>query len=83
MAEKKPASKKTPAKAPSTSSGTGDYQTDAIFEFPPLDPGLIASIVGGYHPQPHATLGQHPVDGGFVIRTVRPLAATVTAVRAD
>jgi len=50
---------------------------------PELHPGLITSIVSGSHPQPHATLGQHAFDDGFVIRAVRPLAATVTAVRAD
>jgi 1,4-alpha-glucan branching enzyme len=50
---------------------------------PDLHPGLVSSIVEGSHPQPHATLGQHAVDGGFVIRAVRPLAKTVTAVRAD
>ena len=51
--------------------------------FPDLDPGLIASIVGGYHPQPHATLGPHAIEGGYVIRVVRPLAASVTAIQAD
>ncbi|NEM91586.1 1,4-alpha-glucan branching protein GlgB [Galbitalea soli] len=50
---------------------------------PALDPDHIASLVGGYHPQPHSTLGQHPVGDGFVIRVVRPLAKTVTAVRTD
>jgi 1,4-alpha-glucan branching enzyme len=50
---------------------------------PDLHPGLIASLVSGSHPQPHATLGQHPLDDGFVIRALRPLAASVTAVRAD
>ena len=50
---------------------------------PELHPGLITAIAGGSHPNPHETLGQHPVDGGFVIRALRPLAATVTAVRAD
>jgi 1,4-alpha-glucan branching enzyme len=50
---------------------------------PDLDPGLIVSITHGYHPQPHATLGPHATDGGFVIRVVRPLAASVTAVLAD
>jgi 1,4-alpha-glucan branching enzyme len=50
---------------------------------PALDPGLISSIVSGSHPDPHATLGQHAVKGGFVIRAVRPLAASVTALRAD
>jgi 1,4-alpha-glucan branching enzyme len=50
---------------------------------PELHPGLIAALVGGYHPQPHATLGQHPIDGGFAIRVIRPLAENVTAIRAD
>ncbi|MCU1508118.1 MAG: glgB [Glaciihabitans sp.] len=50
---------------------------------PELHPGLVAALVGGHHPQPHATLGQHEVGEGWVIRAVRPLAWTVTAVRAD
>ncbi|MET4582031.1 1,4-alpha-glucan branching enzyme [Conyzicola nivalis] len=50
---------------------------------PELHPGLIASIVGGSHPQPHTTLGQHPLGDGFVVRALRPLAAAVTAVQAD
>jgi 1,4-alpha-glucan branching enzyme len=50
---------------------------------PELQPGLIHSIVAGSHSDPHGTLGQHPVKGGFVIRAVRPLAASVTAVLAD
>jgi 1,4-alpha-glucan branching enzyme len=61
-------------------------------ELPPLDPGLIHSLVGGSHPQPHDWLGQHPLDdpahpsadsSGFVVRAVRPLAESVSAVRAD
>ena len=52
-------------------------------ELPELHPGLIASLVEGSHPRPHDTLGQHAVEGGFVIRAVRPLAWTVTAVQAD
>jgi 1,4-alpha-glucan branching enzyme len=52
-------------------------------QLPDLHPDHIAALVGGRHPQPHATLGQHPIDGGYVIRTIRPLAATVTAVRPD
>lgn len=50
---------------------------------PELHPDHIASLVGGSHPRPHDTLGQHPVEGGFVIRAVRPLASAVVAVRAD
>ncbi|QEO10534.1 1,4-alpha-glucan branching protein GlgB [Protaetiibacter larvae] len=50
---------------------------------PALDPGLVASLVEGRHPRPHDWLGAHPVAGGWVIRALRPLAKTVTAVRAD
>ncbi|HEV7948967.1 MAG TPA: 1,4-alpha-glucan branching protein GlgB, partial [Glaciihabitans sp.] len=50
---------------------------------PELNPGLIESLVTGVHPRPHDTLGQHEVSGGFVIRAVRPLAWTVTAVQDD
>ena len=55
----------------------------ALPDLPDLHPDHIAALVGGSHPQPHATLGQHPVDGGWVIRVVRPLASAVTAIRAD
>jgi 1,4-alpha-glucan branching enzyme len=51
----------------------------AAAALPTLHPGLIRSLVGGSHPQPHSTLGQHPVGKGWVIRVVRPLAKTVTA----
>jgi 1,4-alpha-glucan branching enzyme len=50
---------------------------------PLLHPDHIAALVAGAHPRPHDTLGQHPVDGGHVIRAIRPLAASVAAVRAD
>jgi 1,4-alpha-glucan branching enzyme len=54
-----------------------------VAPLPELHPELIAALVEGRHPQPHATLGQHPVDGGYVIRAIRPLAESVTVVRAD
>lgn len=50
---------------------------------PGLDAGLVAELAGGAHPRPHDWLGQHPVEGGHVIRALRPLAKTVTAVRRD
>lgn len=52
-------------------------------ELPELHPGLVEAIVTGAHPQPHATLGQHALGDGFVIRAVRPLASAVTAHRSD
>ncbi len=50
---------------------------------PELHPGTIDSLVHGYHPRPHDWLGQHPVDDGFVVRALRPLAKGVTAVLTD
>ncbi|MEP6844127.1 MAG: 1,4-alpha-glucan branching protein GlgB [Pseudolysinimonas sp.] len=54
---------------------------------PALHPDHLAALVEGRHPRPHDALGQHPVTiggvDGFVIRAVRPLAETVTAVQAD
>jgi 1,4-alpha-glucan branching enzyme len=52
-------------------------------QLPELHPDHIAALVDGRHPQPHATLGQHAVDDGFVIRVIRPLAESVIAIRAD
>jgi 1,4-alpha-glucan branching enzyme len=58
--------------------------TSSLPELPALDPGLIAALVGASHPQPHDWLGAHELPaGGSVIRAVRPLAKTVTAIRAD
>jgi 1,4-alpha-glucan branching enzyme len=59
------------------------------FTTPRLHPDHIAALVAGRHPQPHDALGQHPVagpdgaDGGYVVRVIRPLAESVTAVRRD
>jgi 1,4-alpha-glucan branching enzyme len=50
---------------------------------PELHPDHIASLVEGRHPQPHATLGAHPYEGGWIFRVLRPLAEAVTVVRAD
>ena len=71
------------AKKPAAAAGSG---------IPALHPDHIAALVEGRHPRPHDALGQHPAtvtgaDGdavdGFVIRAVRPLAVTVTAVQKD
>jgi 1,4-alpha-glucan branching enzyme len=66
-----------------TKPATAEPTAEPTAVLPELHPGLIRSLVDGVHPQPHETLGQHAVDGGFVIRTVRPLAEAVTAIRAD
>ncbi|HMH59450.1 MAG TPA: hypothetical protein VK537_09735, partial [Galbitalea sp.] len=83
MAEPNEPETKRPSTSPGTEGSPVAASVDSTVALPPLDPGVIAALVGGYYPQPHSTLGQHPVDGGFVIRAIRPLAATVTAIRAD
>jgi 1,4-alpha-glucan branching enzyme len=46
--------------------------------------GEIELIVAGQHHDPHSILGAHPVPGeGIVIRALRPLAVSVTAVLSD
>lgn len=74
-----PTSTPTPASTPASIPAT----TTGPTTLPDLHPGLVEAIVAGRHPRPHDTLGQHPIDGGSVIRALRPLAASVTAVRAD
>jgi len=80
-AAKKPATTKaSAAKKPAATKGTATVAPSAL---PALHPDHVASLVAGHHPQPHATLGQHAVENGFVIRVIRPLADSVTAIRAD
>src|SRR6478735_9830151 len=55
----------------------------ARIELPPLDAGLVASLVEARHPRPHDWLGAHPHGDGWVFRAIRPLAESVAAVRAD
>ena len=70
------AAKKASPAAPTAGSG-----------LPALHPDHLSALVEARHPRPHDALGQHPteLDGvsGFVIRAIRPLAETVTAIQAD
>ncbi len=43
----------------------------------------IERLVAGRHHDPHAVLGAHPGPDGVVIRALRPLATSVTAVLED
>jgi 1,4-alpha-glucan branching enzyme len=45
--------------------------------------GEIDRIVGGQHHDPHSVLGAHPGPDGVMVRTLRPLAATVAVVLPD
>ncbi len=53
-------------------------------EQPDIPSAELAAIAEGRHSQPHSVLGQHELaGGGWVIRARRPLAKTVTAIRAN
>src|ERR1700751_2475647 len=45
--------------------------------------GEIERIAAGQHYDPHSVLGAHPGPGGVIIRALRPLATSVTAVLDD
>ncbi len=48
-----------------------------------LSLGEIERIVAGHHHDPHSVLGAHPGPGGVIIRALRPMAKSVTAVLDD
>ena len=50
---------------------------------PELSLGEIERIVAGQHHDPHSVLGAHPGPDGVIIRALRPLAKSVTAVLDD
>ncbi|MGC9221687.1 MAG: 1,4-alpha-glucan branching protein GlgB [Solirubrobacteraceae bacterium] len=47
-----------------------------------LDPG-VAAIARREHADPHAVLGAHPVQGGVLVRALRPGATEVHVIRSD
>ena len=67
--------------------GNAKTVTPISSSIPELHPDHVRALAEGRHPRPHDALGQHAATlsgvEGFVIRALRPLAATVTAVQAD
>src|SRR5512142_1464022 len=55
----------------------------AVMTTPDPSLGEIERIVAGHHHDPHSVLGAHPSPDGVVIRALRPLATSVTAVLDD
>ena len=47
---------------------------------PELDGNYVATVANGAHHDPHSLLGIHQTAKGWVIRSLKPLAKTVTAV---
>ena len=50
-------------------------------EYPTVSFQEIDAIVGGFHGDPFAILGPHPVNGGLVVRAFLPLADTAFVVQ--
>jgi 1,4-alpha-glucan branching enzyme len=50
---------------------------------PELSDEILERISTGSYAFPHDVLGVHPLDDGFVIRSLRPLAKSVTALLSD
>ncbi|WP_414601895.1 1,4-alpha-glucan branching protein GlgB [Micrococcus sp.] len=50
----------------------------------PVDPDVLAAVAQGRHHDPHAVLGAHPHPDGAAVtyRVLRPMARSVTVVRA-
>ncbi len=46
-------------------------------ELPSIDAETLHRVSTGSHHSPHSVLGAHPADGGWVIRTLKPLATKV------
>jgi 1,4-alpha-glucan branching enzyme len=66
--------------ATNSSSGNAEETTLAA---PQLDANALWRVSVGSHHEPHSILGAHYIDGGFVIRALRPLAVRVSAILED
>ncbi|MFM5905400.1 MAG: GlgB N-terminal domain-containing protein, partial [Micrococcales bacterium] len=54
-------------------------KANSVIESPKLDPDVIWRVSVGSHYDPHSILGAHLIEGGAVIRTLKPLARKVIA----
>ncbi|MFM6971178.1 MAG: 1,4-alpha-glucan branching protein GlgB [Rhodoluna sp.] len=53
------------------------FKKKAAAQIPEIAPEYLAKVAHGAHHDPHSLLGIHPVENGWVIRTLKPLAKTV------
>ena len=61
----------------------GIIRKKSQINLPELPTEFLSSVAHGSHHDPHSLLGVHPVEGGWVIRTLKPLAKSVTALVND
>nr|WP_257573456.1 1,4-alpha-glucan branching enzyme [Streptomyces sp. JJ66] len=62
--------------APGPASGSASAPAPA----PPLEAADRDRLLAGSHHDPHSVLGAHPVDGGVLVRALRPFARSVTVL---
>ena len=55
-------------------------KTQVVVEAPVLDNHVLWRVSVGSHHDPHSVLGAHMVEGGVVIRTLKPMAKAVKAL---
>lgn len=58
----------------------GLIKKKASASLPQLDDDYVYRVANGSHHDPHSLLGVHPVEKDWVIRTLKPLAKSVSAV---
>jgi 1,4-alpha-glucan branching enzyme len=61
----------------------GVLRKKSQINLPELPGEFLSRVANGSHHDPHSLLGVHPVEGGWVIRTLKPLAKSVTALVND
>lgn len=83
---------KTPAKSTPPTESTAPATREPAASTPAAEPAapatrepalsqhVLDSVSTGSYYDPHSVLGQHPSGQGTVVRTLRPLARTVTAI---
>ena len=63
---------------PSTPAATSASSAPSTPTVKPVDAEHLAAVVEGRHHDPHSILGAHPHAGAVTVRTLRPLAETVS-----
>ena len=66
------ATDKRPARKPAVKKPATTPAPTAAAPLPTLHDDHRRALVEGRHPRPHDALGPHAVDGGWVVRVVRP-----------
>jgi 1,4-alpha-glucan branching enzyme len=83
-AAKTPPTSSAPSASPSMPAAPSPsaIAAEATLSAPELSEHVLGAVSTGSYHDPHSVLGQHPVGNNTILRTLRPLAESVTAVLA-